>query len=109
VAWWLYLSGRVDWLEQRRRLADAWRVLAHKLYVDEAYELVTVRLGGAVAGLADWFDRNVIDGVVNALPTLVAAAAGRGRRLQTGLVRTYAVGVLGGAVLIIAFLLVRAT
>jgi NADH-quinone oxidoreductase subunit L len=109
VAWWLYLSGRVDWLEQRRRLADAWRVLAHKLYVDEAYELVTVRLGGAVASLSDWFDRNVIDGVVNGLYTLVAAAARRGRSLQTGLVRTYAVGVLGGAVLIVAFLVVRAT
>ena len=109
AAWWLYLSGRVDWLEQRRRRAAAWRALANRLYVDEAYELVTVRLAGAVARLADATDRRVVDGAVNGLATVVATLAGRGRSLQTGLVRTYAVGVLGGAVLIVAFLVVRAT
>jgi hypothetical protein len=39
----------------------------------------------------------------------VGAAAWRGRRLQTGFVRTYAVGVLGGAVLLLAFLVLRTT
>ena len=109
VAWWLYLSGRVDWLEQRRRRAGAWRALANGLYVDRAYELVTVRLDGAVARMADLFDRRVVDGAVDGLADAVGAAARRGRGLQTGLVRTYAVGVLGGAVLIVAFLVVRAT
>ena len=109
VAWWLYLSGRVDWLEQRRRRAGLWRALAGGLYVDRAYELVTVRLDGTLARLADLFDRRVVDGAVQGLADLVGAAARRGRGLQTGLVRTYAVGVLGGAVLIIAFRVVRAT
>jgi NADH-quinone oxidoreductase subunit L len=109
VAWWLYLSGRVDWLEQRRRRAGAWRALASGLYVDRAYERVTVGLNGAVARLADLFDRRVVDGAVDGLADAVGAAARRGRSLQTGLVRTYAVGVLGGAVLIVAFLVVRAT
>jgi NADH-quinone oxidoreductase subunit L len=108
VAWYLYGSGRVQWLALRERFAFAWRVLAGKLYVDELYELFTVRLGGAlVRFLAGPVDSGVIDGAVNGVAGAVSTAASRGRRLQTGLVRTYAVGVLGGAVLLLAFLVLR--
>jgi NADH-quinone oxidoreductase subunit L len=110
VAWYLYGSGRVAWLALRERYAAAWRVLADKLYVDQAYELLTVRFGGALTRfLAGPVDQGVIDGTVNGVAREVAAAAGRGRRLQTGFVRTYAVGVLGGAVLLLAFLVLRTT
>jgi NADH-quinone oxidoreductase subunit L len=110
VAWYLYGSGRVQWLALRERYAGAWRVLAGKLYVDQLYELVTVRLGSALTRvLAGPVDQGVIDGAVNGVAREVAAAAGRGRRLQTGFVRTYAVGVLGGAVLLLALLVLRAT
>jgi NADH-quinone oxidoreductase subunit L len=108
AAWYLYGSGRVQWLALRERFAPAWRVLSGKLYVDELYELLTVRLGGALAGfLAGPVDSGVIDGAVNGLAGAVGRSASRGRRLQTGLVRTYAVGVLGGAVLLLAFLVLR--
>jgi NADH-quinone oxidoreductase subunit L len=110
VAWYLYGSGRVAWLALRERYAAAWRVLANNLYVDQAYELLTVRLGGALTRLlAGPVDQGVIDGTVNGVAREVAAAGGRGRRLQTGFVRTYAVGVLGGAVLLLAFLVLRTT
>jgi NADH-quinone oxidoreductase subunit L len=110
IAWYLYGSGRVQWLALRERFALAWRVLSGKLYVDQLYELFTVRLGGAlVAFLAGPVDSGVIDGTVNDLAGAVGAAARRGRRLQTGLVRTYAVGVLGGAVLLLAFLVFRSS
>ena len=108
AAWWVYLSGRVEWLGLRVRFAPAWRLLAHKLYVDEVYEFFTVTLGRAAAAfLAVNVDQRTIDGAVNGVAAVVGAAASRGRRLQTGLVRTYAVGVLGGAVLIVAFLVFR--
>jgi NADH-quinone oxidoreductase subunit L len=110
VAWRVYLSRRVDWLALRIRFASAWRLLAHKLYVDEVYEFFTVTLGRAVAAfLAVNVDQRTIDGAVNGAASLVGAAASRGRRVQSGLVRTYAVGVLGGAVLIVAFLVLRTT
>ena len=38
---------------------------------------------------------------------LVGDAARSGRRLQSGLVRSYALAVLGGAVLIVSFLVFR--
>jgi NADH-quinone oxidoreductase subunit L len=76
--------------------------------VNQAYELVTVHGGRALAAAADWVDRRVIDGAVDGLATAVGVLANRGRRLQSGLVRTYAVGVLSGAVLIVAVLVLRA-
>jgi NADH-quinone oxidoreductase subunit L len=110
VAWYLYGSGRVQWLALRERYAAAWRVLSGKLYVDELYELFTVKLGSAlVRWLAGPVDEGVIDGAVNGVAREVGAAGRRGRRLQTGFVRTYAVGVLGGAVLLLAFLVLRTT
>jgi NADH:ubiquinone oxidoreductase subunit 5 (subunit L)/multisubunit Na+/H+ antiporter MnhA subunit len=72
------------------------------------YEFFTVNLGRAVAAfLARTVDQRGIDGAVNGLAELVGSGARRGRRLQSGLVRNYALGVLGGAVLILAFLVFR--
>jgi NADH-quinone oxidoreductase subunit L len=108
VAWYVYLSGRVQWLAPRARFAGMWRAVSAKLYVDEVYELFTVRIGRALtAFLSGPVDQGVVDGAVNDLAGAVERAADRGRRLQTGLVRTYAVGVLGGAVLLLAFLVFR--
>jgi NADH-quinone oxidoreductase subunit L len=108
IAWLLYGSARVDWLAVRARYAPAWRALAERLYVDQVYEFFTVTLGRAVAAfLAVTVDQRLIDGAVNGVAELVGTAARSGRRLQSGLVRTYALGVLGGAVLIVAFLVFR--
>jgi NADH-quinone oxidoreductase subunit L len=110
VAWYVYGSGRVQWLALRERYAGAWRVVAGKFYVDELYELFTVKFGNALARFAAGpVDEGVIDGTVNGVAREVRAAATRSRRLQTGFVRTYAVGVLGGAVLLLVFLVLRTT
>jgi NADH-quinone oxidoreductase subunit L len=108
VAWLLYGQGGTDWLALRVRFAPAWRTLAERLYVDQVYEFFTVTLGRALAAfLAVTVDQRVLDGAVNGAAELVGTAARRGRRLQSGLVRSYALGVLGGAVLILAFLVFR--
>jgi NADH-quinone oxidoreductase subunit L len=107
VAWLLYIRP-FDWLALRRRYAGIWRPLAERLYVDQVYEFFTVTLGRALAAfLARTVDQRVIDGAVNGVAELVGDAASSGRRLQSGLVRSYALGVLGGAVLIVAFLVFR--
>ncbi|HEY7605955.1 MAG TPA: NADH-quinone oxidoreductase subunit L, partial [Actinomycetes bacterium] len=107
VAWMLYIRP-FDWLALRRRYVGVWRPLADKLYVDQVYEFFTVNLGGVLAAfLARTVDQRGIDGAVNGLAELVGSGARNGRRLQSGLVRSYALGVLGGAVLIVAFLVFR--
>jgi NADH-quinone oxidoreductase subunit L len=108
VAAYLLYARRFDWLGLRVRYAGAWRALAGRLYVDQVYEFFTVTLGRAVAAfLARTVDQRVIDGAVNGVAELVGSGARSGRRLQSGLVRSYALGVLGGAVLIVAFLVFR--
>jgi NADH-quinone oxidoreductase subunit L len=44
---------------------------------------------------------------VTGIGGLVSAASGSWRRLQSGFVRSYAVGVLAGAALLVAYVVVR--
>ena len=49
-------------------------------------------------------DAGLIDGLVNGSAAAVAAAARRLRVVQTGLVRAYALLILGGAVVLLGYL-----
>jgi NADH-quinone oxidoreductase subunit L len=56
-----------------------------------------------------WFDATFIDGAVNGAGRLVREGGGQLRRLQTGLVRSYAALVAVGAVGLLAWFLTRTT
>ncbi len=83
-------------------------LLLRKYYVDELYDALFVR---PLIALSRWcaraFDLGVIDGIVNGVARLVVAWAAGLRRVQTGFVMNYALGILIGAVAVIAFFLVR--
>jgi NADH-quinone oxidoreductase subunit L len=91
------------------RLGVAGRLFQHAYYFDEA---IANLVRGPVYRFADWlsrgFDLGIIDGAVNGVATLVRESGGRLRRVQTGLVRNYALGVVLGAVALLVFLAVRA-
>ena len=59
------------------------------------------------ADLARPLRRQVIDGAVNGVGRLFREAGGAVRKVQTGLVRNYALGVVIGAVGLLVFMLVR--
>jgi NADH-quinone oxidoreductase subunit L len=59
------------------------------------------------AWLAYVFDARIIDGAVNGVGNAVRAGGLRLRRIQTGFVRNYALGVGAGAVAILAFMIFR--
>jgi NADH-quinone oxidoreductase subunit L len=92
-----------------QRLGVAGRLFQHAYYFDEA---IAALVRGPVLRFTDWlnrgFDLGVIDGAVNGVAGLVRDAGGRLRRVQTGLVRNYALGVVLGAVGLLVFLAVRA-
>ncbi len=99
VTWVVYASGKIDWLALRVRMQPSQRVLQHGWYVDDYYSALLVTPGKAVAAwLAYVFDTRVLDGVVDGIGASVRALARSGRRLQTGLVRTYALAFLAGAI-----------
>jgi hypothetical protein len=53
------------------------------------------------------FDKRVIDASVNGLGHVTSLLASKGRKVQTGLVRTYALTFLAGVVGVLLFLAVR--
>ncbi len=108
LAWFVYLSGRIDWMAVRIRFAGAKRALQRGFYVNDFYSSAIVgpaKLGAAFSAYV--IDKRVIDGASNGIATVVSAAARSGRKIQTGLVRNYAVGILLGAAAILAYLAVR--
>ncbi|MGH2724052.1 MAG: NADH-quinone oxidoreductase subunit L [Actinomycetota bacterium] len=98
LAWFVYGSRWIDWMALRVRLGPAQRALARGFYVDDAYGALLVLPGKAASAfLAYVFDHRVIDGAVNGLGEAFARLAAAGRRVQSGLVRTYALAFLLGA------------
>jgi NADH-quinone oxidoreductase subunit L len=86
----------------------ATRAARRDLYQDAVNESLFMRPGQYLTRSLVYVDNRVIDGAVNGLAALIGGTSGRFRRLQTGFVRSYALTMLGGAVLVIgAMLLVR--
>ena len=101
--------GLAAWRGRVERPALEPEVLRRAWYVDGAVSALVAGPGTEVAEvLADKVDAGVIDGAVNGLAALVRGAGARLRRVQTGYVRNYALGVACGAVLLLAYAVVRA-
>jgi len=108
LAWVMYVSApvRAETIGQPRTPVHA--LLLNAYYVDRLYEGVVVRpLFALSTFLARGFDLGVIDRAVNGLGSAVVGWAAAMRRLQTGYVVNYALTMLAGAVLVVAFLLSR--
>jgi NADH-quinone oxidoreductase subunit L len=85
-------------------------VFAHGWYYDESVSRFMGGPGRRLFDLGALFDRVVIDGAVNGVASLVRGSGTVLRRVQTGFVRSYAVGVALGAFLLMGyFFLVRAS
>ncbi len=80
------------------------RAARSDLYGDLVNEVVVVRPSFTLARWLTWFDSSWIDGFVNGSAAFVGGASGRLRRTQSGFARSYALSMLGGAVLIVAAL-----
>ena len=98
----------------RRSRAEQKELEPEILYEGWYYDrTVTEFMGGpgrrAFDWITNWFDRVIIDGAVNGVGW-VTRTVGRGaRRTQTGYVRNYALTVAIGVVVLLGFVLVRAT
>src|SRR3990172_2821396 len=64
-----------------------------KWWFDELNDLLFVRLGGRAAHFIWWFDRAIVDGTVNGIGDVVQSAGRDLRRIQTGRVQNYALGI----------------
>ena len=109
LAFRLYGRGMRDGDPLTARLGPAARVLERAYGIDDAYATTA---GGPVRRAAGWLattvELTIVDGAVNGTGQLVQAAGERLRRVQSGHVRRYALGMLGGAVLLLAWAVLRA-
>ena len=107
VAWLVYGRGAVDAAKIGVPTNPIHKLILNKYYVDEIYDALIVKpLYRLCLWCAQVFDVKVIDGLVNGVATVVVAWALTLRRVQTGFVMNYALGMLLGAVALVAFLLV---
>jgi NADH:ubiquinone oxidoreductase subunit 5 (subunit L)/multisubunit Na+/H+ antiporter MnhA subunit len=82
------------------------RAMANRFYFDEFYEATVIKLHDAVAALADWFDRWVVEGFCIGLVRGGTDLTGRALRLaQTGNLQTYAFLIVLGVAVVLWFVL----
>ncbi len=80
-------------------------ILVNDYGVDALYQMVVVAPArGLGRFFAEVFDRRVIDGVVNGVPAVVRTVGDGLAGLESGYVRAYALWILAGAILIVAFM-----
>ena len=113
-------------------LGPVYRMVARKYWVDELYDLLIVRPYYALCAVSDWADRWLVDGAVNGTRHVTVGAshvsngfdrwgvdlavngiayAFRGcswvfRRLQSGLVQTYAAAMIFGTFVLLSLYLI---
>jgi NADH-quinone oxidoreductase subunit L len=104
AAYLLYLRP-VDIVAVRARLGWLYQAMLRKFWVDEIYEHTIMLPGHLMADGMAAFDSRGIDGFVNGLGRGTRGLAQVGRRAQTGFVRSYALAVLLGTLLISALFL----
>jgi NADH-quinone oxidoreductase subunit L len=101
-AWALFRRGTALEPQPAGAIVTAAR---NNLYGDALNEALFEKPGIFLTRALVFFDNKGIDGAVNGLAALVGGGSGRLRRAQTGYVRTYALSVLGGALIVLVALL----
>ena len=94
--------------EPLRVLGPIHTLLSQKYYVDALYEGIIVRrtFYRAIAGLMNWLDRRIVDGIVDFVGWFFRNIGTAVGRLQSGQTQAYATGVaLGSLLIILGFLL----
>ena len=85
-------------ISARQGLAFLYRGSSNKWWFDDLNNLLFVVWGGKLAAAAFWFDRTVLDGTVNGIGVVTTGAGTALRRVQTGRVQNYALGIALGLI-----------
>jgi NADH-quinone oxidoreductase subunit L len=102
---WLAFGRRPVPVVRPQNVSPVVRAARRDLYGNAFNEAVLMRPGQWLDRFLVWLDNRGVDGAVNGLAAAFGGGSGRLRRLQTGFVRSYALSMLGGSVLVVAALL----
>jgi NADH-quinone oxidoreductase subunit L len=102
---WLFVGRREVPLTAPARVSPVTRAARKALYADTINESLFMRPGQWLTRALVFFDNRGVDGAVNGLAATLGGSSSRLGRAQTGFVRSYALGMLGGAVIVAGALL----
>ncbi|RZS44459.1 NADH dehydrogenase subunit L [Herbihabitans rhizosphaerae] len=102
---WLFVGRKRVPLSKPEPVPFPVRAARADLYGNHFNELLIARPGTWLTRALVYIDNKWVDGLVNGTAALLGGSSGRLRRAQTGFVRSYALSMLGGSILLIAALL----
>lgn len=111
-----YYIARLAYLKRKEleaafvaRFPRLYNLLVNKYYVDEAYDAVMVNpfVKGSDKILWKIIDVVIIDGLINGSAKFFGLTAQIVRKIQTGVIQTYAIYFIGGILFVITWLLLK--
>ncbi|MBB3084961.1 NADH-quinone oxidoreductase subunit L [Geodermatophilus sabuli] len=102
---WLFVGRREVPLTAPVRVSPVVRAARRALYADTVNESLFMRPGQWLTRALVFVDNRGVDGAVNGLAATLGGSSSRLGRAQTGFVRSYALSMLGGAVVVAGALL----
>jgi NADH-quinone oxidoreductase subunit L len=97
---WLFVGRREVPTTAPARVSPVVTAARRGLYADTVNESLVMRPGMWLTRALVWLDARGVDGAVNGAAAALGGGSARLGRVQTGFVRSYALGILGGAVLV---------
>ncbi|MGE3911185.1 MAG: NADH-quinone oxidoreductase subunit L [Chloroflexota bacterium] len=100
LAWAMYSANMISPVALAARFRPIYVMLFNRYWMDDLYGWILDKFIVGVGAGMNWFDRSVIDGVVNGVGKGTTVAGDWLRGLQTGRIPSYALAVAGGLAII---------
>ncbi|HEX7846746.1 MAG TPA: NADH-quinone oxidoreductase subunit L [Chitinophagaceae bacterium] len=99
TAMWLYKKQNDRPAKLAASLGGLYKAAYRKFYIDEIYVFITRKIIFNLIGRpAAWFDRNVVDGMINLTGNTTQAVSEGIKKIQSGKVQVYAICFLAGVI-----------
>lgn len=102
---WLFVGRKPVPVVKPEPVSAVVRAARADLYGNTLNEALVAKPGTWLSRALVYVDNKGVDGLVNGIAASLGGSSGRLRRLQTGFVRSYALTMLGGSILVVAALL----
>jgi len=101
LAWVIYQKKIVSAENLKQRFEAVYNVLYNRFYVDQVYQRLILIFVDGSARLLEWFDLNIVNGVVNGLAQFTGWSGRTLRYTEDGQVQTYALYMFAGVLIIL--------
>lgn len=103
AAMWLYGKQNDKPAKIAASLGGIYKAAYHKFYIDEIYLFITKKvLFNLIGRPAAWFDKNIVDGLMNLTGNATQAVSKGIKKVQSGKVQQYALYFLAGVIVLAA-------